>query len=143
MLAVSLPSGMSAVDVVTSYLRSFSGNDPDLIASHVAEGFRNEHQSALGSDCVSREEYHRRLPHFLGSFEDRQYSVVDMIGQERESVTDVVVRYRFDARYGSFDVSIPGTMWFSVRDGRITRRVDTWDSLTFLQQTEQTPSDST
>jgi hypothetical protein len=29
-------------------------------------------------------------------------------------------------------------MWFSVRDDVITKRVDTWDSLTFLRQTNQT-----
>ena len=28
-------------------------------------------------------------------------------------------------------------MWFSVRDDLITKRIDTWDSLTFLKQTGQ------
>ena len=131
--------GLPAIDVVTSYLRSFSGNDPDLIASHVADGFRNEHQSSLGSDCVSRDEYRRRVPHFLREFEDRAYSIDDIVSQAREAVTDVVVRYRFDANYGPHRVSIPGVMWFSVSDGLITRRVDTWDSMTFLAQTDQVP----
>ncbi|MEL6893098.1 MAG: nuclear transport factor 2 family protein [Actinomycetota bacterium] len=134
---------VSAVDVVTSYLRSFSGNDPAAIAAHVADGFRNEHQSALGSGCVGRDEYHRRLPHFLGAFTDRAYSVEDLVEQRRDAVTDVVVRYHFEADYEGQKVKIPGTMWFSVRDGRITRRVDTWDSLTFLQQTDQAPTPAT
>ena len=131
---------MPAIDVVTSYLRSFSGNDPDAIAGHVADGFRNEHQSTLGSDCIGREEYRRRVPHFLGAFADRSYVVDDIVTVPREAVTDVVVRYRFEADYGPHRISIPGMMWFSVHDGLITRRVDTWDSLTFLQQTDQAPS---
>lgn len=133
------PTGLAPIDVVTSFLRSFSGNDPDLIASHVADGFRNEHQSSLGTGCVGREEYRRRVPHFLAAFADRRYSVDDILAQAREAVTDVVVRYRFEAMYGHHEVAIPGTMWFSVRNGLITRRVDTWDSLTFLEQTDQTP----
>ena len=127
----------SAVDVVTSYLRSFSGNDPDAIAAHVSDGFRNEHQSELGTGCVGRDEYRRRLPHFLESFIDRVYSIDDIVVEKRESVKEVVVRYRFEATYGEQRVEIPGVMWFSVREGQIVRRVDTWDSLTFLRQTGQ------
>ena len=127
----------SPIGVVTSYLRAFSGNDPDAIADHVAEGFRGEYLSSLGSSCVGRAEYRRRLPHFLSAFTDRAYSVDDLISQRREAVTDVVVRYSFEANYGEHRVEIPGTQWFSVRDGFITRRVDSWDSLTFLKQTGQ------
>ncbi len=127
----------SAVDVVTSYLRSFSGNDPDAIAAHVSDGFRNEHQSELGTGCVGRDEYRRRLPHFLESFIDRVYSIDDIVVERRESVKEVVVRYRFEATYGEHRVEIPGVMWFGVREGQIVRRVDTWDSLTFLRQTGQ------
>ena len=47
----------------------------------------------------------------------------------------------FEADYGEHRVKIPGTQWFSVRDGVITRRVDSWDSLTFLEQTGQYPLD--
>lgn len=134
---VTSNDGTAAIDVVTSYLRAFSGNDPDAIAAHVADGFRTEHHSALGSDCAGRDEYRRRLPHFLGAFTDRSYSIDDVVSQRREAVTDVVVRYQFEAEYEAHRIKIPGTMWFSVRDGAITRRVDTWDSLTFLQQTDQ------
>lgn len=130
-------SDQSPIEVVTSYLQAFSGNDPDAIANYVAEGFRNEYLTTLGSGCVGREEYRRRLPHFLAAFTDRAYSVDDLISQRRESVTDVVVRYHFEAKYGDHPVKIPGTLWFSVRDGLITRRVDSWDSLTFLEQTDQ------
>ena len=53
-------------------------------------------------------------------------------------MTDVVVRYRLTATYEGTAFEIPGVMWFSVRDDVITKRVDTWDSLTFLRQTNQT-----
>ena len=134
----------SPIDVVTGYLRAFSGSDPDDIASFVSDSFRNEHLSELGSGCTGRTEYRRRLPSFLASFGDRTYTVEDIVEQERESSTDVVVRYRFQATYADGPVAdaaidIPGVMWFSVHDDQICTRVDVWDSLTFLQQTGQAP----
>jgi SnoaL-like domain len=129
----------SPIDVTTAFLRSFTSNDPDAIADMVAEGFHNEHHSALGSDCVGRDEYRRRLPHFLDSFADRHYQIDDLVEYRRDAVTDVVIRYRFIASYSDMPIEIPGVMWFTVRGALITRRVDTWDSLTFLQQTGQWP----
>ena len=129
------------IEVVTGYLRSFSGSDPDDIASFVSDGFHNEHLSELGSGCLGRAEYRRRLPHFLASFQDRTYTVEDLVEHVRESGTDVVVRYRFLARYADgpepVDIDIPGVMWFSVHDDLISRRMDVWDSLTFMRQTGQ------
>ena len=104
----------------------------------MSDGFRNEHTSELGSSCVGRIEYRRRLPHFLESFADRVYEIDDVIEQVRESVIEVAVRYRFRATYEGVRIDIPGVMWFSVRDAQITKRVDVWDSLTFLRQTGQT-----
>ena len=51
----------------------------------------------------------------------------------------VAVRYRFRADVDGHRIDIPGVMWFGVRDGLITRRIDTWDSLTFFRQTDQEP----
>ena len=127
----------SAVETATAYLESFTSNDPDVIAGHVADGFHNEHLSALGSDCSGRDEYRRRLPHFLGAFADRRYQIDDLVEQARESVTDVVVRYRLSAVYEGTPVEVPGVMWLTVREGLVTRRVDTWDSLSFLRQIGQ------
>lgn len=127
------------VEVVTSFLGTFSRNDPDAVAAHVSDGFRNEHNSELGSGCVGRDEYRRRLPHFMADFQDRTYAVEEIVSQVRESCTDVVVGYRFHATYDGTEINIPGVMWFSVRDGLITKRTDTWDSLTFLNQTGQGP----
>lgn len=125
------------VDVAMSYLRALAGNDPDAIVALVSESFRNEHNTALGSDCVGREEYRRRLPHFLDSFQDRSYEIVDVVSERRDAVTDVVVRYRFRGIYTGADVEIPGVMWLTVSGPFVTRRVDTFDSLTFLRQTSQ------
>lgn len=122
------------VDVVTHFLRTFSTNDPDAIADYVAEGFHNEYLSTLGSGCTGRDEYRRRLPHFLAAFADRAYGIDDIVEQRRDAVTDVVVRYRFTATYAGDAIEMPGMMWFTVRGPHITRRVDSWDSLTFLQQ---------
>jgi len=49
------------------------------------------------------------------------------------------VRYRLSADVDGHRIDIPGVMWFGVRDGLITRRIDTWDSLTFFRQTDQQP----
>lgn len=122
------------VDVATNFLRSFSAGDPDLIAEHVAPGFRNEYLNTIGAGCAGRDEYRRRLPHFLDAFADRSYEIHDTVEQRREAVTDVVVRYRFTATYNGKPIEIPGIMWLTVRGPHITRRVDSWDSLTFLQQ---------
>jgi ketosteroid isomerase-like protein len=127
----------ASVEVVSSYLEAFSRGEPDAIAAHVSDGFRNEHLSELGAGCVGRTEYRNRLPHFLEAFADRAYSIVEVVEQPRESVVDVVVRYRFTARFEGNAIDIPGMMLFSVRGREITRRVDCWDSLTFLGQTGQ------
>ncbi len=130
--------GERSIEIVTGYLQAFATGDPDRIAGFVAEGFHNEHLSALGSGCVGRDEYRRRLPHFLESFADRSYQVIDVVEQQRESIDSIVVRYRFLATYEGVRIDIPGVMWFAVRDGAITRRTDVWDSMTFLEQTGQT-----
>lgn len=122
------------VEIVTGYLGAFTRNDPEAIAGFVSSGFRNEHLSALGSSCVGRDEYRRRLPHFLTAFADRSYLIDDLVEQQHESSVEVVVRYRFVATYDGHAIEIPGVMWFSTSDGLITQRVDSWDSLTFLRQ---------
>jgi ketosteroid isomerase-like protein len=122
------------VDVVAGYLDAFLRGDPDEIAGFVAEEFHNEHLSSIASSCVGRDEYRRRLPSFLADFAERSYSVLDVVDQARESHAEVVVRYDFRAVYEGFSIDIPGVMWFTVRGGLITKRIDVWDSGTFLAQ---------
>jgi ketosteroid isomerase-like protein len=125
----------SSVEVVQRYLDAFAAADPDTISALVTDDFVNEHLAELGSGCVGRTEYRRRLPGFLGSFAGARYTVVaigalDLDGQ-------VVARYRFTAEYDGMPIDLPGVMWFEIRDGLVARRTDLWDSLTFLRQTGQ------
>jgi ketosteroid isomerase-like protein len=136
----------SPLDVALSYLDALGHDDPDAVATHVADDFHNEHQSAIGSGCTGRDAYRGRLPGFMASFPNREYAVIETIGptatDDNESPDDertVAVRYRLRADVDGHRIDIPGVMWFGVRNGLITRRIDTWDSLTFFRQTEQEP----
>lgn len=126
---------MNPLDVALSYLNALGSDDPDAVAAHVSDDFRNEHQSELGSECVGRDTYRGRLPAFMASFPGRCYTVVDTVSNEHT----VAVRYLFGADVSGYRINIPGVMWFEVSDGLVTRRIDTWDSLTFFRQTDQTP----
>ncbi|MCU1501843.1 MAG: hypothetical protein JWM12_1197 [Ilumatobacteraceae bacterium] len=46
----------------------------------------------------------------------------------------VAAAYTLHAHVNGRDVAVRGMMRFEVRDGRIARRVDYWDSLVFQQQ---------
>jgi ketosteroid isomerase-like protein len=126
-------------DIVRAYLDSFSSGNPDAVAAHVTVDFVNEHLSELGSGCVGRDEYRRRLPGFLSRFVGLRYSIVALAPIDASGAGDVVVRYRFQAIHDGAPIDLPGVMWFEVRDGLISRRTDLWDSLTFLRQSGQAP----
>lgn len=151
-------------DVVRSYLGAFAVGDPDEIAGFVTDGFSNEHLSELGSGCEGRDEYRRRLPGFLSTFVDVRYTILEFgevhddglgdgvsdlghgvgdgfgDGDGHADGVEVVVRYRLEATFEGTAIDIPGMMWFTVDGGLIARRVDLWDSLTFLRQTGQDPT---
>ena len=127
-------------DVVRAYLASFATGDPDAVAACVTDDFVNEHLAELGSGCIGRAEYRRRLPGFLSSFVGARYTIdtlADIAETSPPGCGDVVVRYRFEATHEGTAIDIPGVMWFEVRDGLVARRTDLWDSLTFLRQTGQ------
>ena len=130
---------MSAGDTARAYLAAFATGDPQSIAAFVADRFENEHLSELGSGCIGRAEYLSRLPEFLETFAECNYTVEDLIEGDGRPAADatVVVRYRFAATFEGIRIDIPGVMWFVIRDGQIVRRTDLWDSLTFLRQTGQ------
>lgn len=135
------------VALALTYLSALGGDDPTAVAALVADDFVNEHAAELGSSSTGRAEYARRLPGFFGAFANRHYSVVETaVGMLREpdpqtrSSTEVVVRYRFGADVDGTRIDIPGVMWISVCDGKIFRRLDCWDSLTYHRQTG-TPTD--
>lgn len=123
---------MDPVEVVLSYLAAFDTADPELIASHVTEDFRNEHVSALGSSSAGRVEYGSRLPGFLASFEELHYEIEDALSEGSR----VVVAYRMTARHRSIPIALRGMFRFEVRDSLIAHRIDYFDSKTFLDQTE-------
>lgn len=122
---------MSAADVARSYVESFATGDPDVVAAHVADDFVNEHASALGSGCRGRDEYRRRLPEFLASLPGLRYDVEDVIGEG----PTIAVPYRLTAVSDGHPVDLRGVMMIDVADGKVTRRTDYWDALTFLRQT--------
>ena len=117
--------------VARSYLDAFASGDPDVIAAHVHDEFVNEHTSALGSGCTGREEYQRRLPGFLAAFVGLRYETERVIADGGT----VAATYRMTGSSDGHPVDLRGVMVFDIVDGRIARRTDYWDSLTFLRQT--------
>lgn len=128
-----MTSAAAPAEVAAAYLGAFASGDPDQVAALVADGFVNEHTSALGSGCVGREEYRRRLPGFLASFPALAYEVESLIVDGGR----VAAMYRMTASPADGDIDIRGVMIIDVADGLVTRRVDYWDSLVYLRQTGQ------
>jgi hypothetical protein len=131
---------MGARESAIGYLEALGGDDPDAVVAFVADGFVNEHYSALGATSVGRDEYRRRLPDFMASFTDRNYAVDDVVEEVRGHDAEVVVRYRLTAECPDGPIDIPGMVWLRIRGGLIAHRIDCWDSLTFLRQTGAAPA---
>ncbi len=140
-----MTSGADHAAVAHAYLAALGGADPAAVAALVSDDFVNEHIAELGSGCVGRSEYARRLPGFFEMFPNRRYTIEETaVGASLDSsvrrehgpaAVEVIVRYRFGADVGDVRIDIPGVMWITVRDGTIVRRLDSWDSLTFHRQT--------
>jgi ketosteroid isomerase-like protein len=136
-----VPSGADDAAVAHAYLAALGGDDPSAVTALVSDDFVNEHTAELGSGCVGRHEYARRLPGFFEMFPNRRYTVEETAvgaavdGEHGPTAIEVIVRYRFGADVGDVRIDIPGVMWVTVRDGTIVRRLDSWDSLTFHRQT--------
>jgi len=118
------------IEVATSYLESFAKRDPDLIASHVSENFKNIHTSALGDPCEGRSSYRDRLPRFLEKFKDLTYECEEMIAHDEK----VFVSYLMKADVDGSKISIHGVFNLKIINGFIESRIDYFDSLTFLKQ---------
>ncbi len=125
--------GLTPTEVVHGYLAAFDAADPDQISGFVADRFVNEHTSALGDGCVGRTEYRTRLPGFLASFPGVHYDVEDTVSDGNR----VVVAYTLTATHDGHPVSLRGVMRFVVDGEVLVRRVDYWDSLSFLRQVGQ------
>lgn len=120
--------------VARSYLAAFATGDPDRVAAHVTDDFVNDHAAALGSGCEGKDEYRRRLPGFLNSFDGLRYDVEHLVADG----PNVAAAYRMSAKSDGHPIDIRGVMWLETRDGLVARRTDYWDALTFLRQTKQT-----
>ena len=118
------------IEVATSYLESFAKRDPDLIASHVSEDFKNIHTSALGDPCEGKSSYTDRLPGFLNKFKDLTYECEEIISQEER----VFISYLMRADVDGSEISIRGVFNLKIINGFIESRIDYFDSLTFLKQ---------
>jgi ketosteroid isomerase-like protein len=128
---------MTPTEVCLGYLAAFATGNPEAVAAHVTDDFANEHLAALGSGCVGVDEYRRRLPGFLAFMSGLRYEVADV---ERDVIAQqdrVCIGYTLHAVVDGHTVAVPGVMRFEVREGRIARRIDCWDSLVFQRQVGQ------
>jgi ketosteroid isomerase-like protein len=133
---MSADAGPAAV--AARYLAALSAGDVEAVLACVADGFVNEHTSALGSSSEGRDVYRQRLPQFLAQFDGLRYELVDTISEPDPGGGGdgrVAARYRFTARFDGHAIDIPGVMLIEIAGGEIVRRTDVWDSLTFLRQT--------
>ena len=118
------------IEVAASYLESFAKRDPDLIASHVSEDFKNIHTSALGDPCEGRSSYRNKLPGFLEKFKNLTYECEEMIALDEK----VFISYLMKAEVDGNNISINGVFNLKIVNGYIESRIDYFDSLTFLKQ---------
>ena len=120
-------------EVAASYLASFASGDPDAVAAHVSDGFSNVHTSALGLPSEGKAEYRSRLGDFLATFAGLTYEAEEILVEGDRVAAAYVMRARADGK----PFEIRGVMRLTVRAGLIERRVDYFDSLSFLRQTDQ------
>jgi len=127
-------SALTPAEVVGSYLASFDSREPERIASHVSEDFRNRHTTVLGgSGCDGRSAYLERLPGFLSSMVDLHYDAELIVADG----ADVAAFYTMTGRWlGESPFSLRGVQRLRVEHGEITARTDYWDSAGFLAQVD-------
>ena len=127
-----------AAAVARSYLASFAGGDADAVAAHVTENFVNDHASALGSGCVGRAEYRRRLPGFLASMPGLRYEVDEpVVDGDRVAVPYVLHADGTTPDGVVVPVTLRGVMLLRLEGELVAERLDVWDALTYLRQTGQ------
>ena len=126
------------IEVATSYLESFAEGDPELIASYVSENFENIHTSSLGEPSKGKSVYRDRLSGFLEKFKGLTYECEETIAHDEK----VFVSYLMTAQVDGSEISIRGVFNFRILNGLIERRIDYFDSLTFLQQVGSWPDSS-
>lgn len=121
---------MTPSEVCAAYLAAFATADPDAVTALVTDDFVNEHTAALGTGCIGKDEYARRVPGFLASMPGLRYELEEIVAEGDR----VVAAYTLHTRVNDRDVAVRGVMRFRVEGQRIAHRVDYWDSLVFKQQ---------
>ncbi len=121
---------MTPSEVCAAYLAAFATADPDAVTALVTDDFVNEHTAALGTGCIGKDEYSRRVPGFLASMPGLRYELEEIVAEGDR----VVAAYTLHTRVNDHDVTVRGMMRFRVEGHRIAHRVDYWDSLVFKQQ---------
>ena len=100
---------------------------------------------ALGSLEYGREELISRTISFLAAFPDTKMTIDEAVAHEEGAESTASLRWTIEAhhtgagRYGEptgKPISVSGTTFFSVRDGRITEMWEEWDERSLLRQLE-------
>ena len=121
---------MTAAEVAAAYLAAFGTGNPDAVTSLVTDDFVNEHTSAMGSGCVGKEEYARRVPNFLRDMPGIRYDVEDIVAEGDR----VFAAYTLHTHVNDRDVAVRGVMRFRIVGDKVAHRTDYWDSMVFKQQ---------
>ncbi len=123
---------MTNREIALSYLKSYSTDDPNAIASHVTEDFQNNQISLLGTNCTGRDAYLEMLARYLAGFRHIQYTAEEVIVDANK----VAVSYRMTFEENDRPIDIRGVMLMTIEEGKIAVRTDYWDGLTYLRQTD-------
>ncbi|MEM8934817.1 MAG: nuclear transport factor 2 family protein [Pseudomonadota bacterium] len=127
----------STSDLVRSYLSSFASGDPANVAAHVSDDFVNEHLGALAQGCVSKAVYAERLKGFLAGFEGLSYEILSVVADDEKGAARYIMRFRQKER----EIEVRGVMWFEFAGDLISKRIDCWDGLKYLQQVDASAED--
>lgn len=120
-----------AEQTARSFLAAFADGDVERIVDHVTEDFVNEHTAALGLGSIGQAAYRQRLPTFLADMVELRYEVEAVVADGEQ----VAAFYTMSARWqGDAPFTVRGVQRFVITDGRISHRIDYWDSAVFLTQ---------
>lgn len=123
---------------VRAYIAGLNSGNPDLPAACVSEAFINEHTSTLGQNVEGRDAYRKRVADFFAEFPGLHYEIEDLIVDGERVAVPYVMTGKWNAPgavpNSAKSFRIRGMFRFRVENGKITHRVDYWDSADFQRQ---------